>query len=288
METTNEVLQLRPYLFKIAYSMLGEIEEAEDVVQDIYEKWLSIEEVKEPKAYMARMVVNKCIKRLNELKSHREAYTGTWLPEPYITTELPDSPTIEYGLLFLLERLNPVERAVFILRESFTEEYSYIAELTGLSMDNCRQTLHRAYEKLGRNPKLPVDTEKHNALIEAFLLSLLNQDRSSLEQLLRSDIELYGDGGGKRNAALKPIFGFEKVQKFLLGVMQLPENQGDVFDVIPAFVNGVPAALILRKADKELDSIQYFEFDGSVITRILFVRNPDKLRLRPAHFGNIT
>jgi RNA polymerase sigma-70 factor (ECF subfamily) len=282
METTTEVLQLRPYLFKIAYSMLGEIEEAEDIVQDIYEKWLVIEEVKEPKAYMARMVVNKSIKRLNKLKVLRETYTGTWLPEPYITTEVPDSPTIEYGLLFLLERLNPVERAVFILRESFSEEYSYIAELTGLSMDNCRQTLHRAYEKLGRSPKLPVDTVKHNALIEAFLLSMLNQDRSSLEQILRSDIELFGDGGGKRSAALKPLVGFEKVQKFLLGVMQLPENQGDVYESIPAFVNGVPAALILRKADKALDSITYFELDDTLITRILFVRNPDKLQFRKA------
>ncbi|OQP48078.1 RNA polymerase subunit sigma-24 [Niastella yeongjuensis] len=280
METTTEVLQLRPYLFKIAYSMLGEIEEAEDIVQDIYEKWLAIDHVKEPKAYMGRMVVNKSIKRLNELKTIRETYTGTWLPEPYITTEAPESPTIEYGLLYLLERLNPVERAVFILRESFTEEYSYIADLTGLTMENCRQTLHRTYEKLGRKPKLPVDFEKHHALIEAFLVSLLNQDRSSLEQILRSDIELYGDGGGKKTAALKPIFGFEKVQKFLLGVMQLPENQGDQFEVMPAFVNGVPAALILRKADKEVDSIQYFEMDGSVITRILFVRNPDKLKFR--------
>jgi RNA polymerase sigma-70 factor (ECF subfamily) len=122
METTTEVLQLRPYLFKIAYSMLGEIEEAEDMVQDIYEKWLATEDVKEPKAYMARMVVNKSIKRLNELKAVREMYKGTWLPEPYITTEVPDSPTIEYGLLFLLERLNPVERAVFILRETFADE----------------------------------------------------------------------------------------------------------------------------------------------------------------------
>lgn len=282
METTIEVLQLRSYLFKIAYSMLGEIEEAEDIVQDVYEKWMVIEGVKEPKAYMGRMVVNKSIKRLNERKALRETYTGTWLPEPYITTEVPDSPTIEYGLLFLLERLNPVERAVFILRESFTEEYSYIAELTGLTIDNCRQMLHRAYEKLGRSPKLQVDTVKHKALIEAFLFSMLKQDRSSLERILRSDIELFGDGGGKRSAALKPLFGFEKVQKFLFGVMQLPENQGDAYEFMPAFVNGVPAALLLRKADKELDSITYFVLDDTSIARLLFVRNPDKLKFRTA------
>jgi RNA polymerase sigma-70 factor (ECF subfamily) len=282
METTTEVLKLRPYLFKIAYSMLGEIDEAEDMVQDVYEKWLTAENVREPKAYMARMVVNQSIKRLNELKTLRETYTGPWLPEPYITMEATDSPTIEYGLLFLLERLNPVERAVFILRESFNEEYSYIAALTGLSADNCRQTLHRSYDKLGRNPHNAVDTLKHNALIEAFLISVLNRDRTSLEQILRNDIELFSDGGGKRNAALKPLFGFEKVHKFFFGVMQLTENQGEEFEFKPVFVNGVPAALILRKADNTLDSIQYFVGDDTAFTRLLLVRNPDKLKLRTA------
>ncbi|MVT09500.1 sigma factor [Chitinophaga tropicalis] len=282
MKITTEVLQLRPYLFKIAYSMLGEIEEAEDIVQDVYEKWLSVEDVKTPKAYMARMVVNKSIKRLNELKALRETYIGPWLPEPYITTTAADSPTIEYGLLFLLEQLNPVERAVFILRESFTEEYSYIAELTGLSMDNCRQTLHRTHEKLGRKSHIKVDTTRHSALIDAFLHSVVNHDRSSLEQILRSDIELFSDGGGKRSAPIKPLFGFEKVQKFFLGIMQLPENQGDVYEFKPVFVNGVPAALILRKADNGLDSVQYFVSDDTGITRLLLVRNPDKLMIRTA------
>jgi RNA polymerase sigma-70 factor (ECF subfamily) len=280
MEITTEVLELRPYLFKIAYSMLGEIEEAEDIVQDIYEKWLTAENVRTAKAYMARMTVNKSIKRLNELKVLRATYTGTWLPEPYITFEATDIPTIEYGLLFLLERLNPVERAVFILRESFSEEYSYIADLTGISTDNCRQTLHRTYDKLDRSPHVPVDSSKHNDLIEAFVHSVLSKDRSSLEQILRSDIELYGDGGGKRTTALKPIFGLEKVQKFLFGVIQLLETQGDEYEYMPAFVNGVPALLILRKDNKEVDSIQYFEWDNNVISRMLFVRNPDKLKIR--------
>jgi RNA polymerase sigma-70 factor (ECF subfamily) len=229
---------------------------------------------------MARMVVNQSIKRLNELKTLRETYTGPWLPEPYITMEATDSPTVEYGLLFLLERLNPVERAVFILRESFNEEYNYIAALTGLSTDNCRQTLHRSYDKLGRNPHNAVDTLKHNALIEAFLLSVINRDRTSLEQILRNDIELFSDGGGKRNAALKPLYGFEKVHKFFFGVMQLTEKQGEEFEFKPAFVNGVPAALILRKADNTLDSIQYFVSDDTAFTRLLLVRNPDKLKLR--------
>ncbi len=281
MEITTEVLELRPYLFKIAYSMLGEVEEAEDIVQDVYEKWIRTEHVRTPKAYMARMTVNNCIKRLHELKLMRETYTGTWLPEPYISFEATaDMPTIEYGLLFLLEKLNPVERAVFILRESFSEEYSYIAELTGLSIDNCRQTLHRSYDKLGRSSQLPIDSAKHNDLLEAFVRSVVNQDRSSLEQLLRSDIELYSDGGGKRTTAIKPIVGFDRVQKFLFGVIQLVKDQGEEYEYMPVFVNGVPALLILRRDNRELDSIQYFEWDNNLISRMLLVRNPDKLKVR--------
>jgi RNA polymerase sigma-70 factor, ECF subfamily len=280
MEFNSEILALRPYLFSIAYNMLGMVEEAEDIVQDVYEKWLSAEQVKVPKAYLGRIAVNQSIDRLNELKKLRESYIGAWLPEPYITLEPDPSPTVEYGLLFLLERLNPVERAVFILRESFSEEYSSIAELTGLSVENCRQLLHRAHEKLERSKVLPVDQVKQRALTEAFMMALQQQDRSSLDQLLRSDIELYGDGGGKRAAVPKPFFGLEMVSKFLFGVMQLPENQNNEFEYRPAFVNGFPAMLIFRRSNGELDSMQYVELDDSRISRLLYVRNPDKLKIR--------
>src|SRR6218665_2658751 len=257
MELSPDIIALRPYLFSIAYNMLGIVEEAEDVVQDVYEKWISAAQVQEPKAYLGRMAVNRSINRLNELKKARESYTGWWLPEPYITLDPDPLPTMEYGLLFLLERLNPLERAVFILRESFSEEYSTIAELTELSVENCRQLLHRAHEKLGRSKAIPVDPAQQRALTEAFIMALQQQDRSSLDQLLRSDMELFNDGGGKRAAALKPLFGLEKVLKFLLGIMQLPENQNNEFEYRPAFVNGLPAALIFRRSNGELDSMQY-------------------------------
>ena len=280
MEITVEILALRPYLFSIAYNMLGIVEEAEDIVQDIYEKWMSVEHVREPKAYMARIAVNQSINRLSELRKLREDYIGTWLPEPYITLEPDPSPTVEYGMLFLLERLNPTERAVFILRESFSEEYHAIAAFTGLSVENCRQLLHRAHEKIGRNKVLAVDKEKQRALTEAFVIALQQQDRSALDTLLRSDIELYSDGGGKRTAALRPVFGLSKVLKFLLGVMQLPESQSYEFEARPAFVNGLPAMLIFRKLDDELDSMQYIEMQDTEITRLLYVRTPDKLKIR--------
>lgn len=279
MELTADILTLRPYLFGIAYNMLGMVEEAEDIVQDVYEKWLLVKEARTPKAYLGRMVVNRSIDRLNELNVQRENYKGYWLPEPYLSFEQSAMPTIEYGLLVLLERLNPSERAVFILRESFSEDYQAIAELTGLSVENCRQLLHRAHEKLDRQTVHLVEPSKRLALTEAFLYALHSRDLSSLGQLLRSDIELYNDGGGKRSAALKPLFGLQKVLKFLDGVMSLPESQAD-FEYKPAYVNGAPCALIFRRSTGELDSMQYVESDSGIITRLLYVRNPDKLKVR--------
>lgn len=280
MELTKEILALRPYLFSISYNMLGMVEEAEDIVQDVFEKWISASEVQNPKAYLARIAVNQSINRLNELRKVRENYVGLWLPEPYITLEPEPVPTLEYGMLFLLERLNPNERAVFILRESFSEEYASIADITGLSTENCRQLLHRAHEKMGRSKPLQVDPEKQKSFTEAFLAALYGHDRAQLDHLLRSDIELYNDGGGKRAAALKPLFGLEKVLKFLIGVTQLNEVQTQHFDYQPAFVNGRPAALIFNRTLNQLDSMQYIELEGTEITRLIYVRNPDKLTIR--------
>lgn len=280
MELTPEIFSLRPYLFSISYNMLGMVEEAEDVVQDVFEKWMSASEVLDAKAYLARVAVNQSINRLKELRKIRENYVGMWLPEPYITLEPEPVPTLEYGMLFLLERLNPNERAVFILRESFSEEYTSIAGITGLSAENCRQLLHRAHEKLGRSKPLQVDPEKQRAFTIAFLTALHGQDRSELNELLRNDIELYSDGGGKRSAALKALFGLEKVVKFLLGVTQLPEAQENQFEFRSVYVNGRPAALLFNRTTEQLDSMQYIEMDDGEISRLLFVRNPDKLTIR--------
>ncbi|WP_080059351.1 sigma factor-like helix-turn-helix DNA-binding protein [Spirosoma aerolatum] len=282
MVISAQVLLLRPYLFRIAYDMLGMIEEAEDIVQDVYEKWLSVDRVNDPKAYLGRMTVNKSINRLQELKKQRESYTGPWLPEPYITLDEEQPPTIEYGLLFLMERLTPVERAVFILKESFSEDYRNIAELTGQSADNCRQLLHRARAKLTRVKPQPVEPATQRALTQAFLTALQQQDRHALNQLLRSDIDLFSDGGGKRAAGLKPLSGLQKVLRFLLGVMQLPENQGNEFIHRPAYVNGQPASLIFHRETGELDSMTYIASDATQITRLLYVRNPDKLHIQSA------
>ncbi len=283
MELTAEIIALRPYLFRIAYSMLGIVADAEDVVHDVYEKWTSVKGVKQPKAYLGRMTVNQSIDRLQELKRQRESYIGSWLPEPYITLDFETPPTLEYGLLFLLERLNPVERAVFILRESFSEEYHYIAELIGTSVENCRQLLHRAHKKLSRKRFKPIDPSKHRSLLDAFLFSLQCEDRTQLEAVLRSDVEFFSDGGGKREAARKPLLGRDKVLKFLFGVMQLPENKFNDFEYRAAFVNGRPAILFIHRLTGELDSVLCVETAEMEIIRLLYVRNPDKLQIRQSN-----
>ena len=280
MELTADILALRPWLLGIAYNLLGVVEEAEDVVQDVFEKWLPVENVTTPKAYLGRMAVNRSINRMEELRRQRESYKGYWLPEPYLTLEQSPGFSLEYGLLMLMERLNPLERAVFVLREGFSEEYADIAELTGLSQDNCRQLLHRAREKVGRSNTEPIDRVRQSDFTESFLKALHAEDVAALGRLLRQDIELYNDGGGKRAAALKPLFGIDKVLKFLAGIAGLEENRNNEFYFKPVFANGYPAALVYRRSTGEPDGMQYVIFEGDAISRLLYVRNPDKLRVR--------
>lgn len=277
---TQTVDTLRPYLFTIAYRILGEVEEANDMVQDVFAKWYQAEHptVTNPKAYLARMAVNGSIDRLEELRVERQSYKGTWLPEPLVT-EAPaetEPDALDFGMLFLLERLNPRERAVFILRESFDSDYAELSSLTGLSEDNCRQLLHRAKEKLHGPSRQPADTSTHRQLIEAFLFAMQQQDRSLLETILRSDIELYSDGGGKKAAALHPLFGFGKVAQFLIGVGGLTKNEPFVYR--PVFIEGRPAALIYHSETQETDSVTCIDVRDGKIAAIYFVRNPDKLR----------
>jgi RNA polymerase sigma-70 factor, ECF subfamily len=280
----EQLISLRPYLFSIAYNMTGTVEDAEDIVQDVFEKWLQAErsEVESAKAYLARMVVNRSIDRLNELKSVREAYKGFWLPEPYITLEAdPGLPSIDYALLTLLEKLNPAERAVFILRESFSESYKLIARLTERSEENCRQLLRRAREKVKAARNKPVDADRHRELTEAFLSALYRHDRAGLEEILARDIALFADGGGKRAASLKPLFGIDKVLKFLFGVTQLEEGR-ETYSYRPGFFNGLPAALLYADSTGELDSALCVVTGDKGISELLFLRNPDKLKVRYA------
>ncbi|HEX8548835.1 MAG TPA: sigma-70 family RNA polymerase sigma factor, partial [Cytophagaceae bacterium] len=176
----RDIFQYKSYLFTIAYNMLGDIAAAEDLVQDTFEKWLQSdrENVKQVKAYLSRILINKAIDKLEKLAKERDAYKGLWMPEPLLTEEhTTDDHTMEYALLFLLEKLNPYERAVFILKEVFCLSHEEIAFALGLTIDNCRQILHRAKEKV-RSPKKhqQAEIQRQQELLEAFLQAVFEKN----------------------------------------------------------------------------------------------------------------
>lgn len=281
----QEFLNHKTYFFKLAYNLLGERQEAEDIIQEVWLKFLKIEhlEIKNIKNYLARMVVNQALDRLKELKKQREFYKGTWLPEPWLEEVISDDksnevPSLDYALLFLLEKLNPYERAVFILREVFSFDYQEVSEFTGLSLDNCRQILSRTKQKLpAAKTKYPSDIQKQQEILTAFMKACSEQNSLELQKILKNDIKLYADGGGKVSAALKPLFGIGKVARHLLGVMKLRENE--VLDIKILTHKENLFVILSNDLTEAIDSIFTLEISDNQIDSIFILRNPDKLKL---------
>jgi RNA polymerase sigma-70 factor (ECF subfamily) len=281
MNITAAFHQWRAYLFSVAYNITGQVQEAEDIVQSCFEDVLQAmpADIRNEKTYLARMVANKSIDRVNQLKKERAVYTGYWLPEPYITTEQQAAENTEllpYGLLHAMEMLNPVERAVLILREAFDFSYSELAEICNTSEENCRQLLHRAKTKVkkSRENAKPV-SDKMKQLLQSFLDACTRENATDLSHLLKEDIVVYSDGGGKAQAALHTIHGQQTVVKFLLGLVR--KTQPLALTVQWLWANGQPAALLLQ--DGRPDTLLTLEMEGEQIRSLFFVRNPDKIFL---------
>ena len=277
----EDIYQHRPLLFSLAYDILGEVQEAEDIVQDVFENWFSKQpEVQFPKAYLSRAVVNKSIDRLEALKKAREAYKGPWLPVPIVSEisspdERQSADPLPYALLSVLEKLNPVERAAFILRHAFDFPYSEISEMFNLPEENARQLVHRAQEKLQRpRVRYEASIEENQRLLNAFLDACVRQDATTLKEILHRDVITYSDGGGKVAAAVVPLRGPDKIIAFLTNVLK---NARDTFEVKPVVVNGSAGALLIDKATGRTDTICTLETDGQSIIALYFVRNPEKI-----------
>jgi len=220
----------RSLLFSISYRMLGSVMEAEDVVQEAFLRWqgASGREIRAPKSYLSTVVTRLSIDRLRSAKARREEYVGPWLPEPLATGEGSDvagavalDETLSMAFLVLLESLTPVERAVFLLREVFDYDYEEISHLVGKSETNCRQIAHRARGYVAaRRPRFERSPEQQERLTERFVEACSTGDMPALLELLAEDITLWSDGGGRVRAALNPIYGPEKVTRFLLGVLR--------------------------------------------------------------------
>jgi RNA polymerase sigma-70 factor (ECF subfamily) len=277
METHEE---LHPYLFAIAYRMLGSVAEAEDVVQDAFLRYHEADvEAESPKAYLATVTTRLAIDQLRSARARREVYPGEWLPEPLVDDDAArhaeTADSLSLAFLHLLEKLAPVERAVFLLREVFDYPYDEIAPIVGKSPENCRQILARAHRHVeeGRR-RFDVSREERDEVAGRFLAAWEEGDTEALVELLAADATVYGDGGGKAPSLPQPLVGAERVAKALIGWGRQAFARG--FEHRPAVVNGDPGVVFY---DPEGTAIWVAALDiaEGVVVAVRSVLNPDKL-----------
>ena len=267
---------LRPKLMRVAYRMLGSMADAEDMVQEAFIRWIGADrsEVREPEAFLRRTVTRLCLDQLKSARRQRETYVGPWLPDPVVEEEVEEDVTLP--LMLALERLSPLERAAFLLHDVFGLEFEEVSESIGRDSAACRQLAARARVHVREaRPRFKVDKQRGLAIAKAFFTASRDGNMKALAAMLTADVSVHTDGGGKRPAGLKPIFGFD-------AVMQLHQLLADYFRkndsklIRAAFVNGLPGFITLE-ADGELQATALDIEDGK-ITAIYVVRNPDKLR----------
>jgi RNA polymerase sigma-70 factor (TIGR02957 family) len=270
----------RSLLFTVAYEMLGSAADAEDVVQETWLRWSDADTsgVRDPRAYLVRIVTRQSLNRLRTLARRREDYVGEWLPEPLLTTpdvaedvELAES--VSMAMLTVLETLTPTERAVFVLREVFDVPYEEIAAALEKTEAAVRQTAHRARRHVAaRRPRVKVDRSEQQRVVEQFLAALASGDVQGLMEVLAPDVVVVADGGGLVAAARHPISGAETVVAFLSKFAVLAPSA--VVDTL--WINGAPGGRIVL--DGEVNTVISFVLENGRITRMYAVRNPHKLR----------
>ncbi len=255
--------QYKSLLFSIAYHMLGSVMDAEDCVQEAFLQWYASEEketIENPKAYLCTLVTRRCIDRLRSAQTQRETYVGLWLPEPLIETNDPSelselNESLSLAFLLLLERLSPIERAVFLLRQVFDYDYVEIAAIVGKSAENCRQVMHRARRHLPA-PGLhaPVPHAGQRQVFTQFFQAWKNGDMAGLLQVLSDEIVLHADGGGKVRTARHPLYGPDRVIRYLLGILQPKVFHVNKVAIRLAWINAQPG--LIGYLEEDLDEKQ--------------------------------
>ena len=282
MSSLDDFNHHRPLLFSIAYRMLGTVTDAEDMVQETFLRWqqTASSTVRSAKTYLTTITTRLCIDHLRSARVQREQYVGTWLPEPMLTQqsenstdlmELADSLSIAF--LTVMERLSPIERAVFLLRDVFEYDYDEIGQMIGKSPTNCRQILRRAKQHLAdQRPRFPVSRPQQKQITAQFLDASTKGDLQDLLLLLAKDVTFCSDGGGKVVAVLKPIYGAVKVARMLLAIRRkwLLNSVSHLADI-----NGQPG--MIQYLDGHIHSVMTFEIVDGCIQSIYSVRNPEKL-----------
>lgn len=280
--TSVEIFEAeRKRLNRLAYRMLGEVTEAEDVVQDAWLRWqgADLANVDAPAAWLTQVVTRLCLDRLKSARARRETYIGPWLPEPLIE-EVGEDPLeraedVSIAFLLALERLSPLERAVFLLHDVFDEDYPVVAATLGRTEAACRQLAGRAraHLKQGR-PRFVVDQSEAVRLAGLFMAAAVKQDWQALGDLLTDDAVMITDGGGKRKAALRPMVGRDDVLLLLKGLASRG-NVGLQGTPRPAWINGLPGVVI--DGPDGLGAWAFEPSDDGRIAAIYGIRNPEKL-----------
>jgi RNA polymerase sigma-70 factor (TIGR02957 family) len=259
--------------------MLGSAADAEDVVQETWLRWADVDhaEVRDPRAYLVRIVTRQALNRLRTLARRREEYVGEWLPEPLLTSpdvaeDVEFAESVSIAMLTVLETLAPAERAVFVLREVFDLPYADISAAVGKTPAAARQIAHRAREHVvARRPRIQVDRAEQQQVIDRFLAALRTGDLQALLDMLAPDVVLVADGGGEVNAFRRPVVGSDRVATLLSRFSTLAPDAV----VGPMWLNGAPAARIDLAG--EIDSAISMVVVEGRITRIYAIRNPHKL-----------
>ena len=283
---SDDVVELRPRLLGLAYRMLSDYDEAEDVVQDAYLRWQRADQhaIRSPEAWLVTVTTRLAVDRLRRLDAERAHYPGPWLPEP-IATDAPvvassvPSPNesvelasdLSVALLVLLEQLRPEERAAFLLRDVFNTGYEEIARILERSEDAVRQMVHRARARVhAERPRVALPPGEHERLLDRFRAALAADDAAELIALLSPDVVLASDGGGRASAARNRLTGPDRVSRFLLGITR---KSHQVYE--RTRLNGEPGLLALQNG--VITSAYSLEIDSHGIRAVHIVRNPDKL-----------
>lgn len=269
----------RSLLFTVAYEMLGSATDAEDVVQETWLRWANVDQmqVRDPRAYLVRIVTRQALNWLRSASRRREEYVGEWLPEPLLTSpdvaedvELAESVSI--AMLTVLETLGPVERAAFVLREVFDMPYDEIAEAVGKTPAAVRQLTRRARNHVAaRRPRMEVTRTEQQQAVERFLAALGSGDMQGLMDVLAPDVVMIADGGGLAPAFRRPVEGGEKVASLLFGLKRVSPDAV----VGSMWINGAPSLRVERNG--ALDTAISLTIANGRITRIYAIRNPHKL-----------
>ena len=270
----------RARLRALAYRLLGSVAEAEDTLQDAWLRWSAVApgSVGSAPAFLTTLVTRLALDRLRSARVARERYYGLWLPEPEVAAwddgaeDGAESGSVPLAMLLLLERLAPDQRAVFVLREAMDLDYAEIAAMLGKSVEACRQIMRRARARMAEPSAAMADPDAGRRLAVAFAEASVRRDYAAIVALLSDDAQWLSDGGGMVRTAVNPLFGADRIARFLIGVQR---KRGVSYRFVPVRVNGGPG--LLAELGGSFRSVLAFDVADGRILRVYQVANPQKL-----------